>query len=217
MAREHFTRQLADLRQRALLLAEQTQSAIGQAIDAFQRQDAVLARKVVDEDGGINRIEREVLDRSTTLLMLEAPVASDLRLIIGISRIANHFERAADHARDMANSTLRAVDTPQLGEMLHLTRLIDDVSAMVSEGVVAIQTMDPVLAREICKRDDAVDRVYSLLFAELLAIMQSDVSLTARVTYTLLIARDLERIADYTTDVAEAVVYIATGHTEELN
>ena len=146
MARETFDRQLAALRHSTILLGEQAQAAVEQAIDAFTRQDLALAHKVVNEDLGINRIERQVLDESTTLLALQAPVATDLRTIIGVSRIANHFERIGDHARDIGNSTIRSAADPPLGEMPHLTVMLGRVIAMVHDGLRAYTEADVSLA-----------------------------------------------------------------------
>lgn len=217
MAREAFDRQLAALRQSTILLGEQAKTAVEQALEAFTTQNLTLARKVVEEDAGINRIEHQVLDESTTLLALQAPVATDLRTIVGISRIANHFERVGDYARDIGNSTIRSASDPPLGDLPHLTVMLGRVVAMVHDGLSAYRAADVSLARAISRADDGVDAAYGSLFTELLDSMRHDPSLSARGAYTLLVAHDLGRIADSIADIAEAVIYIATGQREELN
>jgi phosphate transport system protein len=217
MPREAFHQQLDKLTGATVLLGEQAATAVAQALQAFTTHDLALAARVVEEDQGINRIERQVLDDSTALLTLQAPVASDLRRILGVSRVASHLERIGDHARDIARTTLRLAGLPTRGAEGDLPLLIDAVTAMLRDGLRSYATSDAELARAVCLMDDGVDSAYASLFRELLGQMVMDTTLTARATHTLFVAHDLERIGDHVANICETVIYVATGETVELN
>jgi phosphate transport system protein len=217
LTRERFSHQLSALSAATAVLGEQAGTAVQQAIQAFTTYDPVLAVRVVDEDAGINRLERQILDDASVLLMLQAPVASDLRRILGVSRVAASYERIGDHAAAIAKSVLRLSAPPALGVQGDLDLIISQVTMMLQDGLRSYVGSDLELARTVSKIDDGVDVAYSHLFRELLSQMVEDSSLIARATYTLFVARDLERIADHVANVMETVVYIVTGETVELN
>ncbi|HEY8282892.1 MAG TPA: phosphate signaling complex protein PhoU [Chloroflexota bacterium] len=217
MTRERFAQQLDELNAATVLLGEQAATAVGQAIQAFTLYDPVLASHVVDEDPGLNRMERQILDDASLLLALQAPVARDLRRILGISRVASDFERIGDHARDIARAAIRLAAPPLIGDQGDLHQLITQAEGMLRDGLRSYAEGDVALARAVCKVDDGVDSAYAALFRDLLTEMVEDSSTIARATYTLFVARDIERIADRMANVAETTIYIATGETVELN
>jgi phosphate transport system protein len=217
VTRERFNNQLEALNEATIMLGDQARTATLQAIQAFTTFDTALASRVEDEDQGINRLERQILDDSALLLTLQAPVASDLRRILGISRIASDLERIGDHARDIARATMRLAAPAFTGDQGDFNLLVTQAETMVRDGLRALAENDVELARAVCKVDDGVDHAYASLFRDLLSEMVEDTSNIARATYTLFVARDLERIADRITNVAETVIYIVTGDTVELN
>jgi phosphate transport system protein len=217
VTRERFAQQLDDLNEATVILGEQASTAVAQAIQAFTTYDVVLASRVVDEDSGLNRMERQILDDATVLLTLQAPVARDLRRILGVSRVASDFERIGDHARDIARATLRLAARPLTGDQGDLEQLITQAEAMLKEGLRSYAGTDVDLARAVCKMDDGVDNAYAALFRDLLNEMVEDAGTIARAMYTLFVGRDIERIADRMANVAETVIYIVTGETVELN
>lgn len=217
MTRERFNQQLSALSAATAVLGEHATTAVQQAIQAFMAFDLALAERVIEEDAGINRMERQILDDAAVLLMLQAPVASDLRRILGVSRVAASFERIGDHAVGIANGVMRLAAPPALGDQGDLEQIVRQVTVMLRDGLRSYVESDVELARAVCQIDDGVDVAYSHLFREMLTEMVEDSTLIARATYTLFAARDLERIADHVTNVAETVVYIVTGETVELN
>lgn len=217
MPRTQFDHDLSALNDAALILGEQAQTAVSQAIQAFESADLALATRIVDEDPGINRLERGVLDNATTLLMLQAPVARDLRQVLGITRIASNFERIGDHARDMGRTVLRLAGTPPLIEHGDFQLMAGQVQTMLRDGLRCLEHLDADLARAVCLLDDGVDAAYATLYRDVLNQMVEDPTLTARGTHSLFAGHDLERIADHITNVAEAVIYMVTGETVELN
>lgn len=217
MPRQAFDRQLAELERSTIILGEQVETAVHQAVQAFTTRDLALAQKVVDEDAGINRMELQILDEATTLLTLQAPVASDLRRILGVSRVAGNLERMGDHARNIGRTTLRVANTPPIEPLIDLPALIAEVLAMLRDGLRCYAETDIELARVVCAADDQVDRSFASLFRELLGYMLADTAVITRATYTLLVGQDMERIADRVTNIAETVIYVATGRMEDLN
>jgi len=217
VTRERFAQQLDELSAATVLLGEQAAAAVAQAIQAFTTYDPVLASRVVDEDPALNRMERQILDDASVLLALQAPVARDLRRILGVSRVASDFERIGDHARDIARASLRLAAPPLIGDQGDLDQLIVQAEGMLRDGLRSYAAGDVELARAVCKVDDGVDSAYAALFRDLLTEMVEDAGTIARATYTLFVARDIERIADRMANVAETTIYIATGETVELN
>ena len=217
MPRQAFEQQLVALHEATVIMGEQVQTAVEQAIHAFAARDQALGRKVVEEDAGINRMESQILERAELLVTLQAPVASDLRRILGITRVAGNLERIGDHARDIGRVAQRVSSVPAIEDLIDLPALIEEVARMVRDGLRAFGEGNLELARAVAEQDDQVDRSYSSLFQELLGHMMADTSTITRATYTLLVARDLERIADRITNISESTIYIVTGKVEELN
>jgi phosphate transport system protein len=217
MSRTQFEQDLKALHDATLVLGEQAATAVSQAIQAFETSDLALATRIVEEDPGINRLERGVLASATSLLLLQAPVAQDLRLLLGASRIASNFERIGDHARDMARTVLLLAGAPLVLTHGDVQLMAGQVQTMLRDGLRSLEHLDTERARAVCLLDDGVDAAYAALFRDILSQMVEDPTLTARGTHTLFVGHDLERIGDHITNVAEAVVYIATGETVELN
>ncbi len=217
MPRTQFERDLTALNDAVVILGQQAQTAVSQAIQAFETADMALATRVVNEDPGINRLERGVLDNAATLLLLQAPVARDLRQVLGVTRIASNFERIGDHARDMAHTVLRLAGSMPLLEHGDFQLMVGQVQTMFRDGLRCLEQLDADLARSVCLLDDGVDTAYATLFRDILNQMVEDPALTARGTHTLFAGHDLERIADHITNVAEAVIYMVTGETIDLN
>ncbi len=217
MPRERFNRELTALSRATVILGEQAATAVAEAAKAFTTADLALAVKVDDEDAGINRIERQILDDAASLLALQAPVASDLRRILGISRIAADFERIGDHARDIARTTLRLAGATPVDPQGDLALLADQTQVMLQAGLRALDAEDVDQARAVCTLDNGVDATYAALYRGLLAQMVLDPTISARATHTLFAGHDLERIADKVANVAETLIYMVTGETVELN
>jgi phosphate transport system protein len=217
MSRARFEQDLKALNDATLVLGEQAATAVSQAIQAFQTSDLALATRIVEEDSSINRLERGVLASATSLLLLQAPVAQDLRLLLGVSRIASNFERVGDHARDMARTVLRLAGAPPVLTRGDVQLMAGQVQTMLRECLRCLEHLDTEQAQAVCLLDDGVDAAYAALFRDVLNQMVEDPTLTARGTHTLFVGHDLERIGDYITNVAEAVIYIVTGETVDMN
>ena len=217
MPRERFEHALTALGNSTVILGEQAATAVEQATRALVEQDLALAQRVVSEDAGINRLERKILDEAADLLALQAPVASDLRRILGISRIASNYERIGDHARDIARGIIRLNGMTYVDEQGDLPKLIARTRAMLQEGLQCYASANVEQALAVAKLDDEVDALYGALYRGILAQILEDPALAPRATHTLFVGHDLEEISDHVTNVAETVIYMATGDTVELN
>ena len=217
MPRERFEHALTALGNSTVILGEQAATAVDQATAALVEQDVALAQRVVSDDAGINRMERRILDEAADLLALQAPVASDLRRILGISRIASNFERIADHARDIARGIVRLNGETYVDAQGDLPKLIARAKVMLQEGLECYAGINVEQARAVALLDDEVDALYGALYRGILAQIVAEPSMAPRATHTLFVGHDLEEISDHVANVAETVIYMATGDTVELN
>jgi phosphate transport system protein len=205
----HFEHDLAALKEQLLLMGGRAEAIVGKSIEALRRRDAVLAQQVFDDDHVIDRQEIEIEERCLRLLALQQPMAGDLRFITGALKINNDLERVGDHAVNIAGSVLRLSTQPQLKPLVDIPTMAQLAAGMLHEALDAFVRRDAASARRLVLRDDDVDRLNDQVFRELLTYMMEDPSSITRAMELILVARNLERVADLATNVAEEVVFIA--------
>lgn len=209
----HFHEELAHLKQRLTALSGEAEEAIGNAVEALLKRDRALAQEVIRSDRAINALESSIEEQGFQLIALHQPMAKDLRLIFSAIRIVNGLERVGDHAVNIAQSAERLlayphiVPEPEIVEMARLAR------QMLGDSLSAFVRADPQLARDVCRRDDAVDSLNDSVFRILLTHMMEDQRSIGACMELLLVSRNLERVADLATNVAEDVVFVAEGRT----
>ncbi len=207
----HFHDQLDQVKVRLLAMSAEAESAVGLAVEALLSRDPVKAEAVIEGDKEIDRLEMEIEDDCIGLIALQQPMARDLRILIAALKIANDLERVGDHAVNIAESaerltTARAVTPePELIEMARIAR------TMLADALEAYVRGDAQLGREVCRRDDEVDALHRAEFRNLITHMTKDQSLIEPALGLLLVSRNLERIADLATNVAEEVVFLVEG------
>lgn len=208
----HFHEQLDLLKQRLLDMSERAEALVDVAVDALLRRDAGKAEVVISGDRELDALEIEIEQLAISLLALQQPMARDLRFIIGAIKISNDLERVGDHAVNIAQSALRLNDMrsiitpdPEIEDMARRAR------AMLSDALDAFVRADGVLGRDVCKRDDQVDALHDSLFRILLTHMLEDPTTISAALELFLVSRNLERVADLATNVAEDAVYLAEG------
>ena len=216
----HFELELEALQEQVLLMGGRVESIIQKSISALERRDPALARQVIVDDVVIDRMENEIDERCLRLLALQQPLAGDLRFITGALKISNDLERVGDHAVNIAGGADRLAGLPPLKPLVDIPRLATLATGMLREALNAFVRHDAEAARQICRRDDAVDALNRQLFRELISFMIEDPSTITRAMELILVARNLERVADLATNVAEEVVFIAEAriikhHAEE--
>ena len=210
----HFHEQLDQLKQRLLDMSERAESLVDLAVDALLRRDAGRADAVIQGDSELDLLEVEIEGLEVSLLALQQPMARDLRFIISAIKISSDLERVGDHAVNIAQSTQRLVDMksnitpdPEIEDMARRARL------MLGDSLDAFVRADGVLGREVCRRDDQVDALHDSLFRILLTHMLEDPTTISAALELFLVSRNLERVADLATNIAEDAVYLAEGKT----
>jgi phosphate transport system protein len=215
--RATFDRQLQALQDEALLLGSMVDKAVERSVDALQRLDAALARRVVDDDEAVDARRWEIEERAVMLLATQQPMAGDLRAIASLMHIATDLERMGDHAEGIARIVLMHGDQPLLKPLIDVPRMAELARGMLRESLDAFVRRDATAAVAIAARDDAVDALYDQVYRELLSFMIEDPSTIQRATWLLWTAHNLERVADRATNICERVVYLVTGKMEEIN
>lgn len=212
-AHRHFHDELSRLKDRLLAMSSEVQEAVGHALKAILDRDAAAAGDVIAGDRKIDLLEVEIEDTVTNLLALHQPMAKDLRLLLAVFKIASDLERVGDHAVNLAQGAQRLLASrpitpkPELIEMARIAR------EMLSGALEAFVRGDAKAGRAICARDDSVDALNRSLFRILLTHMAEDAQTISSALELLLVSRNLERVADLATNVAEEVVFLVEGRT----
>jgi phosphate transport system protein len=161
------------------------------------------------EDIAVDRIELQVEEQSLNFLGLQQPVARDLRFLVAAIRTSNYLERIGDHAVNIAQSAIRLNSVPHSWPLEDLPAMADRTIAMLREAVSAWLSGDTALAKRICERDDEVDMFKSKIFAKLSGVMIKEADKVPRALELLLVSRNLERVADLATNIAEEAIFVA--------
>jgi phosphate transport system protein len=207
----HFEHQLEELKQRLLWMGSLAERAVHQAVQAVLDVEENLAETVLEEENAINEMQIEIDERVLRLLAQQQLVAMDLRFILAVSRINNDLERIGDQAVNIAQSALRILRHPQVKPYVDLPRMSEIAEGMVRDSLNALVRADLELARSVLARDDQVDLLRDQMFRELLTYMMENSAVVFPAFELILVAKNLERIGDHATNIAEDVIYIVAG------
>jgi phosphate transport system protein len=185
--------------------------AVQEAMQALVSGDEELARQVVERDKKLDRLEKEVDELAVRVIALRAPMADDLREVIAALKIAGVVERIGDYAKNIAKRANRIEGRKRFEPLTLIPAMADVAVEMVHDVLTAYAARDPVLAREVIERDDKVDAFYDSIFRNLVSHMVENPATISSAAQLLFIARNIERIGDHATNVAEMVHYAATG------
>ncbi|MDT7541420.1 MAG: phosphate transport system protein [Acidobacteriota bacterium] len=200
---------LGGLLNRVLLLGGETETALQRAMYSLSERDSETARGVLRDDDRIDQLEVEIDRLCIDVLALRQPAARDLRFVVAVAKITPVLERIADHACNIARAAIDLNDEPELRPPAPaLLRMAQIASAMLRAALDAFAAGDPVAARAIIPRDDEIDELYEEIFHELINLMTRDPTTTARAARLLFVAKHLERVGDYVTDICELTVYM---------
>ncbi len=187
--------------------------AVADATHALVERDSDLATDVVQRDVEIDKLEREIESFTVRLLALRQPMGSDLRMIVAAMRISHDLERIGDYARNAAKRAIVISEQPQIGSLNGFMRMARLVQENLKNAIDALVTMDVAKADEVWAADEPVDEIYNGIFREMLTHMMEDPRNITAATHLLFIAKNLERIGDHATNIAETVHFAVRGDT----
>ncbi len=220
-AHRHFHDELNEVKVRLLTMSGEAETALRLSVEALLERDLDKARQVIEGDKIINDMEVEIEDSCIDLLALQQPMARDLRMLVAAIKISNDLERVGDHAVNLAESAERLsrgrpiAPEPEIVEMARLAR------DMLADALEAFVRGDAASGREVCLRDDKVDALNRSVFRILLTHMMEEPASIGTGLELFLVSRNLERVADLATNIAEEVVFLVEGksikhHAEDL-
>jgi phosphate transport system protein len=208
MERHHFETDLQALKNRLLNMGALVEERVHGAIVALMERNIEAAESIARNDGEVNALQIEIDDRCLKLLALQQPMASDLRLITSAMKINADLERIGDQAVNIAENAIKMLAAPPLKPLIDLPRMAEIAERMTRDSLDAFVRRDPALAREVLGRDDEVDGLKDTVFRVLLTYMMADPGTIERALALILISRNIERIADHATNIAEDVIFL---------
>ncbi len=211
MTRIRFHQELDELKHRILAMAGMAEQAVDLAVQAYSQRDLALCERVLNNEPGINRAEREVDEFAIDLLAMQQPMAIDLRFILAVIKINADLERVGDQAVNIAQRVMHMLDMPAFDLPVDIPAMAGRVRAMVRDALRSFIEADTELAKHVLEADDEIDRINKEAFTALSACMRDKPDCAVQALDALSIARNLERVADHATNIAEDVIFWVRG------
>lgn len=217
--RKIFDEELEELFDHLTSLGNAANESVHKSLRAYNTRDKELANELFSDDLRINADTMEIEQAAYRLIVLQQPVASDLRMIFAVLHASSDIERIADHAVSIARAVIRRdeneVDVPRLDDKIN--KMGELVSSMITDVVTAFRHRDVKLAKEIASRDDEVDNLRREIAKETTKRMEDDTDVVVSGLTYMNVSSRLERIGDYVTNICERILYLETGELTELN
>ena len=215
MAHEHtvkaFDEDITKLRGLIAEMGGLAEVSLTEAMEALVKGNRELAQQVVDRDKRIDALEAEIDRLAVRVIALRAPMADDLREVIAALKIAGVVERIGDYSKNIAKSTDKIEGRKRFEPLTLIPAMAEVAGGMVHDALTAYAARDPALAQLVVERDEKVDAFYESLFRTLVSHMMESPATISSAAQLLFVARNIERIGDHATNVAEMVYYAATG------
>jgi phosphate transport system protein len=215
MPAEHIVKsydeELTRLRNMIVEMGGLAESQLSAAIDAVAKRDSALAALVVEGDAKVDDLERELDNLAIRLLALRQPMARDLREIFAALKIGADLERICDYAANVAKRSIALAQSPPIQPVHALPRMGALALALIKDVIDAYVEKDADKALEVWRRDEELDEMYSSLFREFLTYMMEDPRNIGACTHLLFMAKNIERIGDHATNIAEDLYYLVHG------
>lgn len=201
-------KRLEDLRAMIVNIGNEARRAVDQAMQAMVERDSDRAAEVLAHDDTIDSMELDIDRDVIEIFALLQPAARDLRFVIAVAKITPILERIADHACNIASAAIELNNEPQLAEYVDLPRMAARASEMLNQAIIAFTTEDSKLARRMIASDKEIDSIYQKIVRELMEFMRTEPASSIRILQLLFVAKHIERIGDYVTDICELTVYM---------
>ena len=216
----HFDEELQKVRKNLLEMASLVEVSITKSLDALKKKNLKMASEVKEIDHQIDNFEIAIEERSIELIARHQPVGADLRFLIGAIKMNNDLERMGDHAVNMADQVTYLIEQPGIKLVTNIWSMAREVKEMLKDSVESFMDNDAARAQKVCERDNTVDEMRDETIGILLTHMLEEPEKIASAIPILLVAKNLERIADLSTNICEDVIYIAQArvikhHAEE--
>ena len=205
----HLDDELDSLRDKVLLLGGETEVALERAMYALAERDSQVAQEVLENDDKVDRLEVEVDRQCIEIIALRQPAARDLRFVISVAKMAPVLERVADHACNIARAAIDLNNEPELTAVTDLRKMSEHALGMLRAALDAFTSADAIAARDVIRSDEKINDLYNYIFHTLIEMMVTEPQTATRNARLIFVAKHLERIGDYVTDICELTVYMA--------
>ncbi len=211
MAHRHFEERISDLKRCLVEMGTTAERMIDFAVKSLLDRDVKRHPEIFESERRVNELHIEVDERTIQVLALQHPVAADLRLVVMGSKIAGELERIGDQAVNICQNTAELLRYPPLKPLIDIPLMAEIARRMLRESLDAFVRQDAAIAQKVLDTDDEVDAFKNQIFRELLTYMMADPATIPRALSLILISRNLERVGDHATNIAEEVIYSAQG------
>jgi len=210
-----FDQQLHGLNEILIRMGGMAESQLAAAIEALTKRDSELAARVMQQDAAIDALEERLNQDAVRLLALRQPMADDLREVIAALKISSDLERIGDYAKNVAKRVIAINQTPPIEPVSAIPRMGRLVQSIIKDTLDAYIERDAERAVDVWNRDEEVDEMYTSLFREILTYMMEDPRNISAGTHLIFIAKNIERMGDHATNVAETIHFLVTGRRME--
>ncbi len=215
--RQWFDKDLDELNQEILKMGGIIEEQIYDAVEALIRKDLDLAEKVIQRDDQVDELQEIIEDKSVRLVIQQQPIAKDLRTIFAGIKLVTDLERISDIAVNIARIAKKILKEEYVKPLIDIPRVAKIAQNIVRVALDAYVKRDVSMAESLVEMEEAIDHLYSQIFRELLVIMLENPKTVSQAMQLIMVARQLERIGDHSTNIGEMVVYLETGKRIKLN
>lgn len=216
----HFDEELQKVKKDVLEMASLVEESITKSLEALHKQNVKMASEIQEIDHQIDKFEIAIEEQCIELIARHQPVGADLRFLIGVIKMNNDLERMGDHAVNIASYVAYLIEQPRIKPVSNIWSMAREVKEMLYDSVKSFMDNDADRAQKVCERDCVVDKMRDETIRILLTYMLEEPETVGSAISLLLVAKNLERIADLSTNICEDVIYIAQArvikhHAEE--
>lgn len=216
MTRDKYIRQLNDIKRMTLQMGEQAEGLVNMSITSLTEQNVGMADQVIAKDKDIDELYLKIEKKVIKIIATQAPVASDLRLLLTVLKNTTDVERVGDFAKDIAEITKELKDDKYFTELIIIPKMAETTLNMVRESLEAFDKEDVELARKVHEQDDIVDKMFSRVFRAMTTFVMENPKNIGQALRLLLVARHLERIADHAVNIANRTIYYIDGKVKYI-